>query len=86
MLDPSANRMEYAPEPLDLPDLTWQDHLRPEAPPEPIKGAMARQVSSGGSAFASGASSVIGGISTGAALWGISPVLGIAAGLGSMFF
>ena len=95
LLDPSANRLEYAPKPLDLPDLVWQDHLKPELPPEPIKGAMSRQVSSGGSAFASGMSSVLGGVSTGFAvagglsslgMVGMATPLGIAAGLGSMFF
>ena len=93
MLSPS--KQPYAPEPLDLPDLVYQDPLAPEKPPEPIEGAML-QSSGGGGSFASTASSVLGGVtaglgaastamSLGMAASAATP-LGIAVGLGSMLF
>ena len=93
MLRPS--KQPYAPEPLDLPDLVYQDPLAPEKPPEPIEGAML-QSSGGGGSFASTASRVLGGVTAGlgaystmAAIPSLASAagpLGIAVGLGSMLF
>ena len=93
MLRPS--KQPYAPAPLDLPDLVYQDPLAPEKPPEPIEGAML-QSSGGGGSFASTASNILGGVtaglgaastamSLGMAASAATP-LGIAVGLGSMLF
>ena len=93
MLEPE--RQPDMPEPLDIPETKYQDPLDPAAPPKPIKGAMARDVKSGGG-FANIASSVVGGAVAGTSIFAaqggfaagasVNPALAIAVGLGTMLF
>ena len=87
--------MPNIPAPLELPDLEWQDPLKPTRPPAPIKGAMARMPSGGGGGFVDAASSVLGAVSTGFGVAsmasslgavGMATPLGVVAGIGSLLF
>ena len=85
MLAPT--RQPKLPKPINIPETKYQDPLEPAAPPQPIKGAMARDVGRGGGGFAHTASSVVGGISAGLAAGSVlGPVGGVVVGLGSMLF
>ena len=87
------DKQPYAPEPLDLPDLVYQDPLEPEAPPEPLE--LAAMEAGGGQSFG-GLGNILGGVQAGLGVassilemggsGGFATAAGITTSLGSMLF
>lgn len=92
MLEPE--RQTPLPKPLSIPETVYQDPLDPAKPPAPIKGALARDVSTSRGTVAKVAGAAIAGLGTYASLGGFSggaavagaPWIAGAMALGTLFF